>query len=383
MKKILQIVFNDFTNDSRVLRHSLSAVRAGYKVDIVALHRESLPIQENIEGAEVYRVPLRTRSLPKSLPFQLVKYAELFFFLLKRIHLYDLIHCNDLDPLLMAILLKKLSRNRIQIVYDAHELQTERFLKNPAWQTDLKKNLESKLVSYVDRFITVGPLIAAEYAKRYNVRPPEVIYNCPYSQKGEKKDHFRSLFGIPADHKIFIYQGLISAQRSTDKLIEAFSHPEMPKNVSLVLLGYGPLVQSDRPKALSHRIYHHPAVKYGDLLSYTRSADYGLLTIENNCTNHNLCLPNKFFEYAMAGLPVLTTNLLQVSEFLKEYPMGITCNSMTPRDIVSGVQHILEIPYESMRQQALRVSSLYNWEAQEKKLLQVYESTLQSLSEPI
>lgn len=62
----------------------------------------------------------------------------------------------------------------------------------------------------------------------------------------------------------------------------------------------------------SSNIYSYPAVSP----DYTSSADFGILFYENNCLNHNYCSPNKMFEYLMAEIPVIASNLYEMKRLI-------------------------------------------------------------------
>ena len=64
-------------------------------------------------------------------------------------------------------------------------------------------------------------------------------------------------------------------------------------------------------------IFHHPPVSTTFLLDYTASADIGLLLYDNSSLNHKYCMPNKLFEYMMAGLPVLVSNLQEIKKIVE------------------------------------------------------------------
>ena len=76
--KILHVVQNEFLRDSRVLREVKSLSDVGYRVRVLALQDEEnkLARHEKKDGFTVERVRLRSRKLPKRLPFQLIKYIE-------------------------------------------------------------------------------------------------------------------------------------------------------------------------------------------------------------------------------------------------------------------------------------------------------------------
>jgi hypothetical protein len=63
MKKVTTIVLNGFTNDSRVLKENLSLKKAGFDVEILALHKKGLKEFEIIEEIPVHRLNASKRNL--------------------------------------------------------------------------------------------------------------------------------------------------------------------------------------------------------------------------------------------------------------------------------------------------------------------------------
>ena len=76
MKKVTSIVLNNFKNDSRVLKENISLQRAGYDVQVVALHEELLNEFEKVQNIPVHRVKLKSRGWSKQKLVQLIKYFE-------------------------------------------------------------------------------------------------------------------------------------------------------------------------------------------------------------------------------------------------------------------------------------------------------------------
>jgi len=57
MKKVLNLLFNDFTNDNRVLKESRTLQSNGFDVILLATHfKKELPKEEVIEGFKVRRI---------------------------------------------------------------------------------------------------------------------------------------------------------------------------------------------------------------------------------------------------------------------------------------------------------------------------------------
>lgn len=372
MKKIANVVLNDFTNDSRVLKISTSLSSFGYEPVVVAMHNTGLPQSEYVQGANVWRVKLLTRLWPKWKTIQLIKYVEFLIRAFWCFRKVDVIHCNDLSALPVGLLVKLFCNDR-KVVYDCHEYETEinglRGVEKKA-----KKWLERTLIRYADAVITVSDSIANEYARLYQIPKPRLVLNCPPYKEQSKHNLFRENLGIRADQTIFLYQGGLSKGRGIELLLEAFSGLDSDKNV-LVCMGYGPLEVVIQAKAEQQEtIFFHPAVSPKILLNYTSSGDYGILFYENTCLNHRYCSPNKIFEYLMAGLPVLTSNLFEMKRLVEAEGVGIVAESNTVEGFRKAVTASLGQDYAAIQKNVFETRKKYCWEEQEKVLKEIYDA---------
>jgi glycosyltransferase involved in cell wall biosynthesis len=370
MKNIANIVLNDFTNDSRVLKTSNSLIQFGYKVTVVAMHDKGLAEKEIIGDVNVDRVKLTSRPWPKYKPIQLLKYLEFVSRSFWRYRDVDVIHCNDLNTLPVGLLIKLVGKD-VKVVYDCHEHETEiNGLKG--LEKKLKKILEGFLIRFSDQVITVSDSIADEYVRLYNIPKPNLVLNCPPYQCVAKYNIFRETFGIRNDQNIFIYQGGLSKGRGIEILLDAFEKVSSDKNV-LVCMGYGPLENLIEEKSrLSNSIFFHPAVSPQVLLKYTSSADYGIAFIEDTCLSYRYCLPNKIFEYLMAGLPVLVSNLYEMKRLVEAHQVGIVTGENSVKSFKQGVEMSINQNHQKTVENVIKAREFFSWETQEKVLKEVY-----------
>ncbi len=371
MKKVVSVVLNGFTNDSRVLKENLSLQKAGYDVEIVALHEPSLKPFETVAGIPVHRIRLRSRNWSKNRAVQLLKYAEFVYKAVRRCRRADIVHCNDLNALPVGVIVKRFLNKNAKVLYDAHEYETEtNGLKG--WRKYVAKQLEKRLIKDADAVITVSGGIADEYVRLYGIRRPALVLNTPAVRPVRRRDIFRETFGIREDQKIFLYQGSMSPGRGIEKMVEIFGAMRTDTNV-LVLMGYGPLSKSIADAAARSRtLFYHEAVPPEAVLDYTVSADVGLSLIENSCLSYYYCLPNKVFEYAMAGLPVIVSGLYEMRRIVEAYGIGAVMESETEAGLRSAMDRIEAIGPKALRRNLERFAETFNWEAQEKVLLDVY-----------
>jgi len=370
MKKVANIVFNPFTNDSRVLKESISLADHGFEVEVIAHGDSGLAKEEVVNGIKVKRFSYLNRKLTTSKSVKLKMYLSWVKEVVGYIKGFDILHCNDLNTLPIGYIVKKFYNKEVKIVYDAHEYETEmNGLKGV--QKTIVKILERSLIKYADKVITVSDAIANEYVKLYNIEKPALVLNAPPYKKVEKKDIFRENLDISKERTIFLYQGGLSSGRGIEILLETFK--TMDHNAVIVFMGYGVLEKEIQEASKENpNVYFHPAVTPDVLLDYTSSADFGISTIEDSCLSYRYCLPNKMFEYLMAGIPVIVSNLPEMRKLIEEYSVGVVAKENTPQGLRDAITEAVKLDREVLQHNIQKVKELYNWQEQERILLKVY-----------
>ena len=165
MKKVTSIVLNNFKNDSRVLKENISLQRAGYDVQVVALHEEPLAEFEEVQNIPVHRVKLKTRGWSKQKLIQLIKYFEFIFRVVKQYKTSDILHCNDLNALPIGVIIKNFFNKDAKIVYDAHEYEINDVPNQSQRSIKIKYYIEKFFIKYDELVINVSDSIANAYVK--------------------------------------------------------------------------------------------------------------------------------------------------------------------------------------------------------------------------
>lgn len=371
--KIVNLVLNNFLNDSRVLKTSKSLLHLGNEVQVVALHEGDLKEYELISGVCVHRIKLITKIWYK---YRLIQVIKLFEFIIRFILLYrnvDIIHCNDLAGLFVGVC-AKVTKPKLNLVYDSHEFAINQIPYQSKLSIWLHKIFESIVIKYAQKVINVSDSIANEYSRMYHIPKPHLLLNCPLYIEQPKHNFFRENLGIKVDQTIFLYQGKLSKSRNIDMLIKSFSEQKSDKNV-LVLMGYGPLKSFIQKKTQQqNNIFFHSAVKPDKVLDFTSSADFGISFFEDSCLSLRYCLPNKLFEYMMAGLPVLTSNLPEMRKLVETEGVGIVAEENTVEGFKKAVQDSLRLNYKAIQKRVFAARKKYCWEEQEKVLKEIYDT---------
>ncbi|MCL4550864.1 MAG: glycosyltransferase, partial [Bacteroidetes bacterium] len=84
---------------------------------------------------------------------------------------------------------------------------------------------------------------------------------------------------------------------------------------------------------VADRVYFEGTISQKELINYTAGGDIGLSLIENISVSYYHALPNKMFEYIMAGLPVLASDLPQMKKIIETYKVG-ECIKIENEDII-------------------------------------------------
>ena len=171
--------------------------------------------------------------------------------------------------------------------------------------------VERRFIPAATQILVVCEPIAEWYRAQYGLTNVHVARNVPEREAVDVRTvpsgDFRARFSIPESATVFIYQGIFGKTRGTDRLLEIFSRLD-PETAHLVMMGYGGEADEadiDACVARHSNIHHQPAVAREWIISYTSGADIGLLTVETAPLSYRYALPNKFFEYAHAGVPAI------------------------------------------------------------------------------
>ena len=156
------------------------------------------------------------------------------------------------------------------------------------------------------------------------------------------------------------------------KVLEVFANPLIHSHV--VFIGQGELSKTiDEHVSSNSRIHRHKPVRHDEIVSLVKSADYGLCLIENISLSDYYSLPNKFFEYIFAKLPVLASNFPDLKKMIEDYDLGKT----TSVNINAITQNILLIQ-SSRKHKINKDLNALSWETQAINLKSFYKRIFQS-----
>ena len=365
-------------HDARVRKEAAALGRVGHQVTLVARRQPGETFGRHLDGLELSLFQLYTLRLPRCSFTLALRYVE--FSLRSALRVIagrsDVVHAHDLTGLLPAWIGTRITGAKV--IYDAHELFTERPIEVP-W---LWRRVERYLIRRVDRVIAANEDRAEVMRSEYGAREmPTVVMNSPdhvSSSTGNGPSLRERLPAAARGKRVVLYQGGLSPNRCLENLVLAAEH--FDDRSVLVLVGsptdfsqqvLAPLVRNSRLEA---KVFFADPVDSTQLVSYIRSADLGVVIYKNSCRNNFLCAPNKLFEYSMAGIPSIGCDFPPIRRIGVTAGVTRVFDPEDPLSIASVAMDFLsdEPGYLRAKAAASKLALDFTWTREAEKLVNLY-----------
>lgn len=356
--RIIFTVTNELNYDQRMIRICNTLHEANHDVKLIGIKfNDSTSLQ--LKNYEQKRIRVFRKS---GFGFYFEYNLKLFFFLL--FQKADIFSCIDLDTML-PVYLASVLKGKIK-VYDAHEYFSQQ--KEIVSRKNIHRFwhfIEKRFVPKFKSGYTVSKGIAGELKKNYGVSY-EVIRNLPL---------LKSLPVQASKEKIILYRGSVNEGRSFEYLIPAMKNI----NASLFIYGDGNFLSQAKKLVeenhLQHKIYFKGKVLPGELDKITARAFIGINLVEPFGENQFLSLANKFFDYIQNGIPQITMNFSEYKKINEQYEVAVLIDTLSVSTIVQSMTTLLEDEelYSRLQQNCMKAREVYNWQNEERKLLEFYD----------
>lgn len=284
----------------------------------------------------------------------------------------DIYHLHDPELLPIGVKLKRLGK---KVIFDAHEDFPMQLLSKPYLQNWLKKPL-SVMASWYERsaskkfdaVVTATPYIRDKFARFH--QDVLDVNNFPVLGELEPLDADRS------NVSKVCYVGGMDEVRGIRQMVQAMSYVEPEIMLSLG----GHLGASDFKDSLELEPSWQRVQSLGFLNRQQVKAVYqdsfaGLVVL-HPISNYLDALPVKMFEYMSAGLPVIASNFVRWREIVEGNNCGLCVDPLNSQEIAEAVNYLYLNP-DTAKQMGMNgqhaVAKQYNWQQEEKKLLDLYQ----------
>ena len=349
--------------DVRILyKEAKSLVKAGYKVTLIAQHNKN----EVINGVKIIALPKIKNRFTRIFG---LTWRVFYLGLCQRADIY---HFHDPELIFIGILLKLFGK---RVIYDVHEDVPKQIL-NKEWMGNIiirkiavfvMNIIEQTGASFFNRIVVATPDIARKFPKKKTV----ILRNFPIL---ELIDNIKPI-NSKKDRSVVIYSGGFAKIRGIKEIIQAMEY--INNKAELWLLGKW---ESEKYKKECEDLEGWKYTKYlghkslEEVYSCLKISKVGisiLYPVENYLTS----LPVKTFEYMACSLPVVMSNFPYWQEIFRDCALFV--NPYDSKDITEKISYLLDNPNEAKelgKKGRKLIEEEYSWEAESKKLLEVYSN---------
>jgi glycogen(starch) synthase len=303
----------------------------------------------------------------------------------------DIVHCHDSMALLAAHSVARTSG--AALIYDSHELEAHRNIFMPSYLQAKIMAIEAQVLSDADGVITVSDCFADDLARMYDITRPIVVHNAPPRlpmsllprwQAVSRYGGLREEAGIDDDAVLMVYTGNIGLNRGIEQavsgLAEYYRTTSKQRDVHFSIVGSATDDTADRVRAqaqamgLGDKVHFHAPVPPTEVTTFIADADISVVSVMPATRSYDRTMPNKIFEAAIAGLPILGTDLTAQGDFIRVNDIGVTYDPESATSFCAGLLELLSHParYQRNSEQQKRFDGAFSWEAQGRKLTDLY-----------
>lgn len=377
--KVCILQYNASEYLTRVDRSARALVADGHDVVLVAVRDDRTPAFEDRDGYTVKRVAIASRRLPRRFGLRLFRFIEGIWRTFAQAYREDadVYNPRDAEPLLAAHAAALLRRSLV--VYDSDELclyRNKPVARRRLWRWAMRR-YEGFFIRRSAAAVTSDHGRADIIAETYRVPRPTVVRNVPERMDTIVPDHaFRAAASGDCRY-LLIYQGIFVPNRGLPELIAAMRG--LP-DCALALVGYGHIQDELEgivsQEGLGARVRLFEAVPFATLMGYTAASDVGVIPLIGSCLSYVHAAPNKLFEFMMAGIPVVVSDLPEMARVVREERVGTLIEDPSdPASIALAVQDVLQMdePLAEMGARARDAAlARYVWETDREAYLDVF-----------
>ena len=186
-------------------------------------------------------------------------------------------------------------------------------------------------------------------------KSPFVLPNKPILESRQKRlpvsdaNAAKILSSIPEGQRIILYQGVLAPDRDLSAVARAAS--EIGNDYRLVIMGKDRSSDLARLQEICPDLVHIPWVRPPGHLEVTSHAHIGIAFYKFDALNSIFCAPNKIWEYAGFGIPILCQDVPGLRFTVGIAEAGVCVDAGHPEPIIAGITEI-ERRYSQYSQRA-------------------------------
>lgn len=371
MKRVCIITTVHNALDTRIYYKEIRSLSKNYMVEYCA------PISNIQQMPKLDRVIIKPLNSAKSKLGRIRTHFDLVRLIIKSN--CSLYHLQDPELIPLGVVLKYFNK---KVIFDMHE------------NVLLDIKTKNYISPYIRKFIFIlfsiiykisrkkfDFFILAEdsYRKIMNNRNYKTIFNYPILKKIEPPQKKKFKYGM-------VYVGSITRDRGVWNMLRSFQivQESIPES-SLHLIGPidEPALESEikmwiAEHSLADKVCLYGRVPNERIFDIVKHNSIGLCLLDP-LIGFQESLPTKMFEYMLSSLPVVISDFKLWKQIVDDSGCGVALN---PQNHIKVAEEIIKLFKDEVKMEELgknglnAVRSLYSWEQEEKKLLNIYKQII-------
>lgn len=264
-------------------------------------------------------------------------------------------------------------RFNARMAIDCHEYAPGQYMQDPLWVRWHRPRviaLQQYYLSRADAVTTVCEGIAGLLNAEYKLkRPVRVVRSVPFYVE----QPFRPAGGTLT----VMYHGEIYASRGLHFAVRSL--PLWRSEFRLVLRGYSDPAYVEELRRLANeldvaeRLSIEPPVAFHEIVPAANRADIGYFVHQDISPQRRFALPNKFFEYIMAGLALCVSDLPEMARLVRQHDLGALVTGCDEKTIADAINSFDRENIDAYKHRSIEAARELNWETECRKMLSLYE----------
>jgi len=392
------VLYSYYASDPRPRREAEALKRAGAQVDVICLRKnKSEPACENLNGVNVYRIPLKRRRAGKLVYiFQYALFLAASFLQLTAWSLkkrYKLVHVHNMPDFLVFSGWFPRSRGA-KIILDLHDPMPELFrsiygLRENHLTVQWLEKMEKHSIAFADLVITPNIAFKDLFTSR-GCHPGKIqtVMNSPEAKIfNPRPNGVLQLNGTPSENIksrpfALMYHGLIVERHGLDLAVEAIAKLKA-KIPGIMLHLYGErtdylekILQLAQNLGLKDAVVFHGFKSLEEIASDISKIDLGLVPNRLSVFTQ-INFPTRIFEYLAMNKPVIVPSTRGIRDYFRDDEI-LFFEPNNADDLAAKIEWAYQKPADLQRlmENGRRIYEKNCWEQEQEKFLGMVESML-------
>jgi glycosyltransferase involved in cell wall biosynthesis len=233
-------------------------------------------------------------------------------------------------------------------------------------------------------------IVLAEHQRQYianrgiSIKKIELIPNGvvvgSWQPDETKRKEYRAKLGVSESDYVAIYTGAHGPANALEYVVQAGQY--LPQEgYSIVLIGDGPNKERLQKKVAElelKNVHLKDPVPKTEIFDYTNAADFGIISLADNEVFRG-ARPNKLFDYAFLGKPIITTVDGEVRQIVEENKVGVFSGAENPKGLAEAIVELSSYSDEQLAEIKKNGRSFIDREGDRQKLAKKFYGILQDV----